>query len=265
VADPAARPPRSKELTVSSPLASAPPEGLDPLDALTAEELDDDAIAQLDWAATIYEFEERRAAEAAYDLHDGAAQTMIWCRDMLRMVERRHEIPELTQIREVVEATLGELREVIERLRGAHEAAGPSLATLLHTEVERFVARQAALGSPIDVVLELASPLPPMPDATAQSAFRIAQESLTNAARHGRATRVLIAIREIPDGLGIVVEDDGVGFRADARPPVRRRPRLGLAGMGSRARRLGGDLEVQRGPTGTTVYATLPLAPSCTR
>ncbi len=89
--------------------------------------------------------------------------------------------------------------------------------------------------------------------------FRIAQEALTNVARHARATHVTIRLETSNDqrSLRLEVRDDGVGIPDEAaRSPTA----LGLLGMSERARRFGGTLSSKRGPQGGTVVTVdVPL------
>jgi len=97
--------------------------------------------------------------------------------------------------------------------------------------------------------------------------FRIAQESLTNAARHGKARRVRLALRQTPAQARLTIADDGVGF--DLVPAERlaqsrdtaARPGLGLDGMRERARLLGGRVWIRSSPgSGCVVRAVIPLS-----
>jgi signal transduction histidine kinase len=86
--------------------------------------------------------------------------------------------------------------------------------------------------------------------------FRVVQESLSNARRHSRATRVRVRVRSTLRYISVVVSDDGCGFDVAA---ARRSGRLGLTGVIERVRLLGGDIEIQSSPDrGTRVRATLP-------
>jgi PAS domain S-box-containing protein len=87
--------------------------------------------------------------------------------------------------------------------------------------------------------------------------YRVVQEALTNVARHAHARRVSLVIQQ-QDGCGIVVvEDDGVGFDADAAAASQR---LGLLGMRERLALVGGVLEIESSPgAGTTLIARIPL------
>ena len=104
-----------------------------------------------------------------------------------------------------------------------------------------------------------------LPGDVETALFRIAQESLTNAARHGRAQRVRIALRHTATHVVLTVADDGQGFQVAGRPnaQTRRMPGgLGLEGMRERARSLGGSCLVRSWPgRGTVVRVTLPVDP----
>jgi len=88
--------------------------------------------------------------------------------------------------------------------------------------------------------------------------FRITQESLTNACRHGRASHVLVVLCEEPALVRLRISDNGRGIESS---PDRRYRSLGLLGMHERALMLGGRLTVQSEPgAGTCVEAELPKA-----
>ena len=74
--------------------------------------------------------------------------------------------------------------------------------------------------------------------------FRIAQEALTNIARHSGASLVRMELREEQDKIWLEIEDDGQGFRA-SQPPA---SSVGLTGMRARARQAGGEMKVSASP-----------------
>jgi signal transduction histidine kinase len=97
---------------------------------------------------------------------------------------------------------------------------------------------------------------PPGPDGSAML-FRIAQEALTNIARHANATSVEISARREDDDLLLEVTDDGVGI---AFEKLSEHSTWGLRGMRERAHYLGGSLHVGNAPAGgTLVSLRLPL------
>jgi two-component system NarL family sensor kinase len=88
--------------------------------------------------------------------------------------------------------------------------------------------------------------------------YRIAQESLTNIARHAASNGVVITLSADASRVRLVVQDDGRGFDPAAVLPGR----FGLSGMSERARLLGGSLRVESEPeSGTRVLAEVPLGP----
>lgn len=86
--------------------------------------------------------------------------------------------------------------------------------------------------------------------------YRIAQEALTNVARHARASEVDVSLQETPAGMRLAVQDDGCGFDA-AR--LDDEGCLGLCGIRERSRLLGGRCTVSSEPgRGTEVAVDLP-------
>ncbi|WP_404380877.1 histidine kinase [Knoellia locipacati] len=125
-------------------------------------------------------------------------------------------------------------------LEGALRSTGPAVA--------------AAQGSTISTEVVAESELVGLSAAGEAAAYRIAQEAITNAVRHGRATRVRVGLALDEHAPRVSVQDDGVGFHP-ATTPVG----VGLASMKERAAELGGSVEVRSAPgAGTTVVATLP-------
>lgn len=93
--------------------------------------------------------------------------------------------------------------------------------------------------------------------------YRIAQESLTNAVRHGHARQVVIGLCQTPAQVVLTIADDGCGFSVDTLDPAtveqRRVGGLGLEGMRERTRLLGGTLAVRSNPgRGSAIRAVLP-------
>jgi PAS domain S-box-containing protein len=94
--------------------------------------------------------------------------------------------------------------------------------------------------------------------------YRIAQEALTNVAKHSRATHVDLILERRPDHVLLVVEDDGVGFDADPAADVSAgADGFGLHGMRERAALVGATLQIESAPgNGTTILVRLPYRAS---
>ena len=84
--------------------------------------------------------------------------------------------------------------------------------------------------------------------------YRIAQEAINNATRHGKARNILVFLEAADHSISLRVLDDGVGVSES------RSEGMGLRIMRYRAQCIGGSCEVHAGPTkGTTVYCRVPL------
>ena len=109
----------------------------------------------------------------------------------------------------------------------------------------------------LHVALEAPENLPPLPAAVEVAAFRIAQEALTNVARHAAAETCAVRLAVDVDRLRLEIQDDGRGIAAGGAPL---QAGVGLTSMRERATELGGSLTVEPPPGGgTRVRATLPL------
>jgi signal transduction histidine kinase len=196
------------------------------------------------------------------ELHDETGQSLTSLLIGLRLLEEREERPE-------VRAALAELR----RQSGTTLDVVHSLALQLRPSVlddlglvpalERLIGewrRTAATPVAFETNLESGSRLP-APLETAL--YRIAQEALTNIARHAGATSAGIILKRRRSSIGLIVEDNGRGFDVAAHPgAVRDERSLGLFGMRERATLLGGTLAIESAPgSGTTVFVELPLEP----
>ncbi|HVM50714.1 MAG TPA: ATP-binding protein [Candidatus Acidoferrum sp.] len=91
--------------------------------------------------------------------------------------------------------------------------------------------------------------------------YRVMQESLTNVAKHAKATRVEFVLRKLPDRICLTISDNGKSFRLPDGPPVRGQQRLGLLGMQERVRLINGQLTILPRPgKGTTLHLAIPLS-----
>ena len=97
---------------------------------------------------------------------------------------------------------------------------------------------------------------PALPLIHEQAIFRVAQEALTNVARHAEATQVSVELHVTSDAVTLSVSDDGDGFDPDA---IQAKATMGLQGMRERLAALGGTLTVDAAPgAGTRIAACLP-------
>lgn len=89
--------------------------------------------------------------------------------------------------------------------------------------------------------------------------YRVAQEALTNVARHAHATRVEVSIRENAGGISMHIEDDGSGFDVADKTSAKKHNRLGLMGMRERIEMVGGVFSLTSAPgQPTTIQVEIP-------
>lgn len=93
--------------------------------------------------------------------------------------------------------------------------------------------------------------------------FRVAQEALSNVARHARATLVEVSLIKLEDAVCMEVHDNGRSFQIPPLLFAKRITRLGLLGMRERVEMVGGTFAVESSPKkGTTIRAQIPLRKS---
>jgi signal transduction histidine kinase len=91
--------------------------------------------------------------------------------------------------------------------------------------------------------------------------YRVAQESLTNVARHAQASCVEVNFEKLPDALCLKIKDNGKSFQTQRVMHSKQNSHLGLLGMRERLEMIGGSFSVESAPgNGTTVRAQIPLS-----
>jgi len=128
-------------------------------------------------------------------------------------------------------------------------------------EALRHLASEQAVRSGLDIkaIIETGEGLA-LGEALKTTAYRIAQEALSNAIRHSGGSAMTVSLRLEADSMVIEVEDDGRGFDASMGHRMAP-PSFGILGMRERCRAMGGTLLVDSSAhDGTLVRATLPLS-----
>ncbi|MEU7909035.1 ATP-binding protein [Actinoplanes sp. NPDC049118] len=184
------------------------------------------------------------------DLHDGLGPSLSGVGlglqaldDATRIHDTTRSLHLLERLRAEVSTAVGEVRRILDELRPA------TLDDLGLVAAVRRHAATVAASLPVDVT---AAALPVLSPQVETAAYRIAQEALTNAARHAQAHHARIDLAPADHTLIVTITDDGVGLGAAPAG-------LGLASMRDRAESVGGHFRIDTGPGGTTVTAALPL------
>jgi signal transduction histidine kinase len=193
------------------------------------------------------EVERRRLAR---ELHDETGQALTSILLGLRALEGAHDDANLDDLRELVVATLQDVRRLAVQLRPkALDDFGlvPALERLVETFSE---------SSGIAVDLEAGLGEERVPTDVGTTLYRIVQEALTNIVKHAEARHVSIVLVRRDRSVTAVVEDDGRGFD----PAAVTADNLGLDGMRERVELHEGRLTVEASPgSGTTVRVEVPL------
>ena len=208
----------------------------------------------------LVEAQETERRRIARELHDEIGQSLtvaqIHLQTQLRSPENGSRLAaRLTDTLQVIERVLEQVQDISLKLR-------PSMLDDLGLEstLRWYSHRQASLtGLKCEVRMDpLEVRLEPVIET---ECFRVAQEALTNVARHAQARNVTVELRQVGRQLHLRVRDDGVGFAVAAvREQALRGDSLGLLNMEERASLAGGGLEFKSAPAqGTEVHAWFPL------
>jgi signal transduction histidine kinase len=217
----------------------------------TAESVDADRRRQR-LAAT-----EQERARWARELHDETLQNLASVRLGLAAQLKRPD-PETTAA--AINEAVAQLAAEIDKLRALIVELRPAALDDLGTEeaIRDLADRARRRGLEVSLAIDLAYEQGREPGRHAgdleTTIYRIVQEALTNATKHGGARRAAVEIQEDHGTVRVLVRDDGDGF-----DPTEKTDGFGLLGMQERAELLGGTFRVESEPgKGTTVSATLP-------
>ena len=194
--------------------------------------------------------QEEERARVARDLHDEVNQSLTGL--LLRLEAMREAAPpelepELAETRSLANQAMRELLSLARQLRPtALDDLGLAAAIAGQVEQLRRPGLEAELSTEGDF-----SDL----DGDVQLVvYRVAQEALTNAARHSEAQRITVSLRRAGPGVELQVSDDGCGFAFEQSERG-----LGIGGMRERALLVGAELTIESRPDdGTTVRLSVP-------
>jgi signal transduction histidine kinase len=182
------------------------------------------------------------------DLHDGAQQRLVSLGLEMRAAEASlppglHSFKE--QISHLVTGLAGVSADLQEISRGIHPAIlskgglGPALKTL---------ARRSSVPVELDVGVDRR-----LPDSVEVAAYYVVAETLTNAAKHARASEITVRVKADGANLHLLIRDDGIGGADSAKGS-------GLTGLVDRVEALGGQMAISSQPgRGTSLAVKIPL------
>ncbi len=202
--------------------------------------------------------EERR--EISRELHDVIAQTLTGINVRLAALAKEAATNtkgldrNIARTQRLVEKSVNIVHQFARELRPA-VLDDLGLIPALHSFVKIFSKRTRIL-----VHLKAFAEVEQLAIAKRTVLFRVAQEALTNVARHAQASRVEVSIQKLPDSVCMKIKDDGKSFQVDRVLHGKGSKRLGLLGMRERLEMVGGHFGVESVQgKGTTVIAQIPL------
>ena len=205
--------------------------------------------------ADVLNVAEQEQSRLGHDLHDGLGQHLTGIEFMSHVLQQKlatRDAPEAAEMEDIARL----IREAITQTRDLARGLSPvvlqskglavALADLAASTTRHFRGVRCHCKS--------ADTLPPIPPETAIHLYRIAQEATNNAIRHGKATQVIITIREAEHLFELSIEDNGRGFIENGSTSGG----MGLRVMHYRAGIIGGTLQISQQPgQGVTVTCSL--------
>jgi signal transduction histidine kinase len=219
------------------------------------QELENQIRERRDLEALVLSISEREQQRIGQDLHDGLCQQLTGIKFRSRLLEQKLAKRGLAEAADAhaIEALLS---QAVEQARGQARGLNP-----VCLEADGLMtALQELAGSIADVFgiqcsCNSEEPVFLHDHAIAIHLYRIAQEAITNAIKHGKAGQVRLRLAERDGHICLEIQDDGTGFPAAPQ----KNGGIGLHIMNYRARTIGAALEVQSaGRDGTLVTCSLP-------
>jgi signal transduction histidine kinase len=207
-----------------------------------------------DLSAHINHTREEQNAFMAREIHDDLGQSIAALKINLTMLERSttpaETPPIIADMREILDATALKIRTLIRELRP------PVTDTADIIEALKWHVREFEKTFSIPTQFSSAVEQAVLGPEKSLSVFRIVQEALTNAVRHGNPSAISVDVGQEDESLFVRIADDGCGFTPAARAPEMT---FGILGMQERAERWRGSVSIESKPgEGTIVTATVP-------
>lgn len=218
----------------------------------------ENAKIKQDFGIKIIAAQEKERKRLSREIHDGPAQMMANVLMRSNLIERTYRekgmepaIKEIAELKKTVRNALSEVRRIIYDLRPmALDDLGivPTLKKYLSTIME--------YNPGVQIHFQTYSDEKRLPSDYEVSIFRLVQESVNNAIKHGKSPDIWVKIEWLSEQVSILVKDNGAGFDKKAA----RDQSFGIIGMKERIDLLKGTMEIQSSPgNGTSILFKIPL------
>lgn len=204
--------------------------------------------------------QEEERKEISRELHDEVVQTLVGINVELSSLGKGAALSlqalkaKIARTRRLVEKSVKEVHRFARELRPA-VLDDLGLIPALHAYSQSLAERKK-----LQIRMTAFHGVEALGAAKRTALFRVAQEALTNIARHAQATQVRMSITEVSGSIRMEIGDNGKAFDARRVLVGRSRGRLGLIGMRERVEMVGGRFAIESAPgKGTTVRAEIPF------
>jgi PAS domain S-box-containing protein len=222
----------------------------------------ENALRQLTGRLLNLQDEERR--RIARDLHDSTAQTLNRLALNLAYIESQSQQAGDSGAPKLLRESMALAEQASKEIRDlSHLLYPPALDEMGLVAAIQWHAARTSEVTGIKVKLDLPAEVPRLPRETEVALFRVLQESLENVRRHSGSPVAEVRLKAQEDNVLLEIIDEGHGAPAgllNGSGGSVTGLGVGVAGMRERLRQLGGLLEVESGPTGTIVRATVPAS-----
>jgi signal transduction histidine kinase len=224
--------------------------------AITNETLKSEISERKRLEKSILEISEKEKGRIAQDLHDGLGQHLTGVAFLSKVLERKlieKSVPDAydaAKIARLVNEAINQTRELARGLLPVQSGSKGLMSALRHlaSEVEELFDISCRFRVDEDVSIRNSD--------LATHLYRIAQEAVTNAIKHGQSRQIFIGLSHRPGKVILSIQDDGSGFTNR----LKNKEGMGIRTMNYRANMIGASLDIQKNPAGgTVVVCTLPM------
>jgi signal transduction histidine kinase len=213
------------------------------------------AVERRDLEKELVDISSREQLRIGQDLHDGLCQQLAGIQYSTDLIAKK--LPSNVSAKAAIVKVAGRVREAIVQARNL--ARGLSIVSLeshgFMSALEELTASAQELFR-IHCRFECKQPVLINDNTLATHLYRIAQEAIHNAVKHGHAKNILVALSNAEANITLSIVDDGTGLMSDWA----KKTGMGLRIMNYRARIIGGTFSIERAePKGTQVICSFKL------
>jgi two-component system sensor histidine kinase UhpB len=225
------------------------------------QQIEDDKARLREYANAVTSAQEQERTRLARELHDDTIQDLIVLSQRIQMVRMTAQPDDAALLARLDDMHAGVLK-MIDDVRRFSRALRPIYLEEagLASGLERLTVESSELAKKqqlaCKVTFEMHGDIPRLPPDVEMTLFRIAQEGITNALKHARATHIQVSLLQLSEIIELAVRDDGIGFDSTLI-----KPGFGITGIRERAALTHATLSLISAPgQGTSLIVRLPCS-----